>query len=259
MAPPMRLQDLRFDTTRHDLIDLAQHRTKQVTVHTSAFTLGSSSIDRFTLYTLIVTCAATKTWWIIKKRYKQFSSLRRTLLQHLKSSDVNLQLVRNFPFPKKHLRLDTPDIVAERKKAFVEFTSILLAVRSECVFALAKSPAPASSPHLEAIARMIEIFLDVPDRHLTEEVRHASLVLDASPFAAAAAEEPTTTMFTTDESVDPSDVCSICLCSFDDEPTESCLHMSCGHNFHECCVVQWLEKKLTCPLCRHASTQGWMF
>ncbi|WP_422450094.1 MULTISPECIES: RING finger domain-containing protein [unclassified Endozoicomonas] len=49
-----------------------------------------------------------------------------------------------------------------------------------------------------------------------------------------------------------SDQCSICLGEYDDVPTHYRALMSCGHTFGRSCIVQWGERKLNCPLCRHA-------
>lgn len=48
-----------------------------------------------------------------------------------------------------------------------------------------------------------------------------------------------------------SNECSICLGEFDDAPTHNQALMSCGHTFGRSCIVQWGERKLSCPLCRH--------
>ena len=41
--------------------------------------------------------------------------------------------------------------------------------------------------------------------------------------------------------------CSICLDNFDD--TDS-LTLPCGHTFHTCCILEWFDKQMTCPVCR---------
>merc|ERR1740139_474314 len=52
-------------------------------------------------------------------------------------------------------------------------------------------------------------------------------------------------------------VCSICVSGISSmgggsECTEhQLLKTVCGHTFHETCLVQWLQRRTTCPVCRH--------
>jgi len=41
--------------------------------------------------------------------------------------------------------------------------------------------------------------------------------------------------------------CPVCLVSFDAVVIE----MPCGHSFHSDCLLPWLQKTNSCPLCRH--------
>lgn len=42
--------------------------------------------------------------------------------------------------------------------------------------------------------------------------------------------------------------CPICLNDFDDN--EEVCFLDCTHMFHQNCIVEWVRKKNTCPLCR---------
>jgi len=42
-------------------------------------------------------------------------------------------------------------------------------------------------------------------------------------------------------------VCSICL---DEDNQENVVKGSCGHRFHQDCIVKWVHSKTVCPLCR---------
>lgn len=42
--------------------------------------------------------------------------------------------------------------------------------------------------------------------------------------------------------------CTICLDGFDD--IEIVSKMDCSHIFHHSCIVNWLKRKPTCPICR---------
>ena len=46
---------------------------------------------------------------------------------------------------------------------------------------------------------------------------------------------------------------SICaICHDDLHNGQEVYKTSCGHTFHRACVCEWLKKKSSCPLCRHA-------
>ncbi|EDS42035.1 HSPC238 [Culex quinquefasciatus] len=46
--------------------------------------------------------------------------------------------------------------------------------------------------------------------------------------------------------------CAICIKPNDpDGDNEAFLVLPCGHDFHKSCIVPWLEKTNSCPLCRH--------
>ncbi len=42
--------------------------------------------------------------------------------------------------------------------------------------------------------------------------------------------------------------CSICM---DLDNTNNWIILSCGHKFHNSCIVQWVNTQQTCPICRH--------
>lgn len=64
-------------------------------------------------------------------------------------------------------------------------------------------------------------------------------------------------------STDPNDKCSICLKVVagdeddgnDGKPNDEAARifrvLPCKHSFHNCCILPWLEKTNSCPLCRH--------
>jgi len=49
-------------------------------------------------------------------------------------------------------------------------------------------------------------------------------------------------------------VCPICLCAASESPEETFSRLSCGHEFHRACLNVWLEKHVTCPICRQLVT-----
>lgn len=42
--------------------------------------------------------------------------------------------------------------------------------------------------------------------------------------------------------------CTICFEAF--TGSEVLARLGCGHKFHEDCIVDWLERQLSCPVCR---------
>ncbi|PNI42547.1 RNF181 isoform 6 [Pan troglodytes] len=43
--------------------------------------------------------------------------------------------------------------------------------------------------------------------------------------------------------------CPVCLLEFEEE--ETAIEMPCHHLFHSSCILPWLSKTNSCPLCRH--------
>ncbi|GAA5826713.1 hypothetical protein JCM11251_002865 [Rhodosporidiobolus azoricus] len=42
--------------------------------------------------------------------------------------------------------------------------------------------------------------------------------------------------------------CPVCLCDYEDD--DAVLQTTCGHGFHEDCLVSWLKEHASCPVCR---------
>ncbi|XP_008675700.1 probable E3 ubiquitin-protein ligase RHB1A isoform X5 [Zea mays] len=51
----------------------------------------------------------------------------------------------------------------------------------------------------------------------------------------------------TEDKADEEDVCPICLEEYDEENPRSIT--KCEHHFHLCCILEWMERKDTCPVC----------
>jgi hypothetical protein len=43
--------------------------------------------------------------------------------------------------------------------------------------------------------------------------------------------------------------CAVCLCESEDK--DRLLNLPCAHTFHESCILPWLEKHNSCPVCRY--------
>lgn len=95
-------------------------------------------------------------------------------------------------------------------------------------------------------------------RHLINTVEH----LKATTIATEAAKHKCTVNVTKESITSDSDaivfdsdgVCMICLDALNDDGSENALSgpkiLTCGHAFHDKCIMQWLQTKSTCPLCR---------
>ncbi|OQS05193.1 hypothetical protein THRCLA_02634 [Thraustotheca clavata] len=84
----------------------------------------------YTLYHVSVTCAMTREWKLIKRRYSDF----HTLHQKLKSiSFQGLSPLLRVPFPRKRFTRDTRKIIIERMRLLKRFTCQLLDFRQHCL------------------------------------------------------------------------------------------------------------------------------
>lgn len=50
-----------------------------------------------------------------------------------------------------------------------------------------------------------------------------------------------------EDKLDEEDVCPICLEEYDEENPRSMT--KCQHHFHLCCILEWMERSDTCPVC----------
>ncbi|OQR92327.1 hypothetical protein ACHHYP_03827 [Achlya hypogyna] len=204
-----------------------------VHVHAGAQRVRADSSGPFTVYTFIVSSPDSKTWWVLKKRYSQFHTLRKLLLQ-LRTSPLAsfVAPLAALPFPKKHLRADLDTVVAERRLRLQDFTAALVSLRTDCLIAC-KGPVDQRAEKYRVVYELLHAFLEVPKLHEEAEAR-------------ARAQSAKT---------DGTDPCSICMT---DESVEvTVFQLPCGHSFHERCIVRWLELKQTCPLCRYEAYEGY--
>ncbi|KDO22592.1 hypothetical protein SPRG_12572 [Saprolegnia parasitica CBS 223.65] len=263
-----------------------EHDMKQVKVHSSAMNVAFHGSGPFTIYTMIVTCPGTKTWWVLKKRYSQFFSVRKQLLRHLKACNNSrfaaladiLAPALEMDFPKKHMlvSIDNKAVIKERKTQFQRFTAALIALRASCILAsLDADRTDAQLAKLDAVFDLLQEFLEIPSTH--------------DPLAGSS---PTSDRCSETSNDSSCDSCSICLNDFqasgatyhyqtpkhnaapakkvrfalddDDDDAkaadeeETVLKLPCNHYFHEECVMYWIEQKNSCPLCRADAFEGVM-
>lgn len=60
---------------------------------------------------------------------------------------------------------------------------------------------------------------------------------------------PTHTLTKQDEQSLKDSCCAVCQDSY--HADETVCKLPCGHSYHKDCVVPWLERHCTCPVCRH--------
>ncbi|KAF0745430.1 hypothetical protein Ae201684P_011524 [Aphanomyces euteiches] len=250
MTSTTRFQSMPVTEDNLHLVQVAHDDMKQVSVTSTATSCVSGDSDPFTLYTIVVTCPSTKLWWIIKKRYSEFYALRqyfRKMQKACKNASLNkaLKPLMDLSFPKRSFRLDTEAIINERKRAFDAMTAVLMAIRSHCLFTSVQyQDDNNTATQLGHVCDVIEAFLCIPDLQKNEEIRRTEIILSSPDVA--------TTEINYKEHAD--DDCPICLCDFDSD--DKVLHLGCGHNFHEGCVMQWIQLKMSCPICRQTSICG---
>lgn len=42
----------------------------------------------------------------------------------------------------------------------------------------------------------------------------------------------------------------ICFCQEDNKKDDPTYKSECGHTFHKNCIIEWLKRSETCPMCR---------
>ncbi|EQC35618.1 hypothetical protein SDRG_06902 [Saprolegnia diclina VS20] len=219
-----------------------------INVHTTAKNVVQRGLSPFTVYTFTVTCHQTSTWWILRKRYSQIFALRSTLLKWRKQCNATpgmapladlLTSMAAVEFPRRHICFDHPTIIRDRKRELQGFIAALIRLRQAC-HTLAQQPG-APRRKAQDVASLVLHFLEMPVAVEDEEHRLSCGRQLQSHTA------PT------------DDACPICMCEFDElSNDDTVLELTCGHTFHESCLVHWLDKKMTCPLCRCEAVGGFI-
>ncbi|VDM46026.1 unnamed protein product [Toxocara canis] len=46
-------------------------------------------------------------------------------------------------------------------------------------------------------------------------------------------------------------LCPVCICEWERDESVRLVRMPCGHILHERCILPWLKRTNSCPVCRH--------
>ncbi|XP_050217915.1 uncharacterized protein LOC126668782 [Mercurialis annua] len=92
----------------------------------------------------------------------------------------------------------------------------------------------------------IDAQIDAAERRNTEERRSRRTIEILKLFKKV--------VYSKNKVDDGDDECPICLEKFEDE--NKCVVLPCSHMFHELCLQNWLNKNISCPICR---ADAWKF
>ncbi|OQS06583.1 hypothetical protein THRCLA_20344 [Thraustotheca clavata] len=216
-----------------------------VDVHTATSIVSQVGNAPFTLYTFTVACKLTNTWWILQKRYSQVYKLRKTLCTSwfeckltsgMKSLTILLDHAHKIHFPRRHLSLDDKKIVHERKEGLGDYIAYVVWLRHACQLLVNANRNDQCHAKAHEIVSLTTKFMEQP----------------------AAVEEEEEISNSTDQRKPTEDECAICMSNYDPADNDTILELTCGHSFHESCLVKWLDNKQTCPLCRNEALGGFI-
>ncbi|KAG2532658.1 hypothetical protein JM16_000311 [Phytophthora kernoviae] len=219
--------------------------------------------------------------WVLEKRYSEFEKFRSQLLKSIEHWEgvVRLEFARRKKkeilighgdlhntfavvsnalrraispyFPKKHIRVDTPKIIAERVEGLTEFVRKLVGVYTDLTLYVTNNQLQSSAfaSSYELLCNMlteIEAFLEVPQPQKDAETRRKSAVL---------ALEEVLVLHASSNADTSEPVCCVCLNEEDPaaDMSVSLVQLPCRHHFHEDCVIDWFSASTTCPLCRRTT------
>ncbi|OQR98766.1 hypothetical protein THRCLA_06678, partial [Thraustotheca clavata] len=183
--------------------------------------------------------------WGVDRRYSECHLLKTNLLHAMRRPELREHLapILSFDFPKKH-HLFSKKVVGERKHKLQLFLQCCFEIRTRLyVHTLVYEKNPnlkIQSPCGDLIAGL-DTFLAIP-MALQDELR-----VKCCSLLNLLQQNATRTLSCNQTFLDDGD-CSICLCELIDEI--EMVALPCGHVYHRECVLPWLAKDYTCPLCR---------
>ncbi|OQR92336.1 hypothetical protein ACHHYP_03824 [Achlya hypogyna] len=232
------------------LKDLEQEALKHValTAHVSRVSLRGTAA--YTCYHYTISSPTTR--WTIDRRYSECHRFKTTLLRAMRRVPANLAVhlapLMALDFPKKHLFADhAKRIVVERKLKLKLFLYSCLEVRSNlylhAVIYEQNADLVLKSRCVELI-ELLDAFLEIPPVAKEDQRKKSTtllMLLQQDPRASSMSSWRPSFL-------DDGD-CSICLCDLELDDGNA-VTLRCGHVFHRECVLPWLARDYSCPLCR---------
>jgi hypothetical protein len=261
---------------RHQDLNKMEIRTKVL------FATLYADAMRFTVYKFKIKSKARTTVpgteWTIAKRYSEFFLFRQKMLKRIEAWEAGMDsekkcqskefaLIANGlraplatrDFPRKHMRVDTEEIIAERRTKLQAFVCQMLDAYADLSVLMTQSPTTGDRTHAAVREMFLELedFLDIPKTQKEIDRRQAAAVLalrdvEFSSNDKACGKERTCCICLDDiEDEDAhDDCCSSTTC--DSDEGLKLVQLPCLHTFHEDCVIDWFNTSTTCPLCRQA-------
>ena len=236
-----RLRDLEHETLKHVAL----------TAHASRVRLrGGSAYTNYT-YTIV---ASPNARWAIDRRYSECHRFKATLLRAMERVPPNVAIhvapLLALDFPKKSL-FDAKRIVGERKHKLKLFLYCCLEVRTSLYLhtVVFEQNADLHVPsRCTEVLELLDTFLEMPPIQKDEQRKKATallLLLQQEPRSSSLSASWRPSF------LDDGD-CSICLSELDMDGVglAAPVTLPCGHVFHCDCVLPWLAKDHSCPLCR---------
>jgi hypothetical protein len=234
----------------------------------------------YTVYHYTMTLPSMK--WAVDRRYSECYRLKEVLLRQLRRCRQNqhpmariLCPVAQLDFPKKHIFADSrsKEIIYERKHKLKSFFQCCFEIRS---YLYIYTVVYEKNPHLSLqscsvdLIELLDRFLATPAQLKEDQRCKATCILgilqqDDQRHSMLRKDERRPHTFLNEDGD-----CSICLCELEDDETshasrmdnQSVITLPCTHAFHRECVLPWLVRDHTCPLCREsavdASSKGHM-
>ncbi|KAJ0406857.1 hypothetical protein ATCC90586_002887 [Pythium insidiosum] len=276
--------ELFAESSSRRLLKARHQEFEQLHIRTAVIAQPQEQEDRvapITLYLMQIVHASLSSrdheqrgQWVVCRPFSEFWHFRRALLEQIKAWEASLSvqekqekefiamsnsLRRAFgnDFPRKHIRIDTPAIIAERRVGLQDFLQRLLTVYADASIYIEHSRRAndVSHRHMTAMCAAISEFLNVPPWQKELEAMQTVAVMALSDV---------------DEhemALNPEDSgykCCICMNDDDEEATASVrllgedklVRLPCSHHFHEDCILDWFSTSMTCPLCRNSVISG---
>ncbi|KAF0682627.1 Aste57867_25264 [Aphanomyces stellatus] len=213
-----------------------------LTVHPSRAGLRGGG-NPYTIYQYTITKPGLR--WVVDRRYSECHRLHKQLVRSFRRTNSVLAgflaPVAHIDFPKKRFVEDTRCIVGERKFKLQLFLRACLQVRLALLaYTAVYYPNDGRQTNrLLDIVDHIDAFLAMPLQHREDDRRLTVSLLSLLQQRRSFGVIPSSQVYLDD--------CAICLCECD---ATDVITLPCTHAFHSDCVIPWIARDHSCPLCR---------